>query len=99
MLFILTQHNMIKYFNIYAHKNRHYYEDFIRWVGYDSLEEAEKGISEELQSGQYFKKTIIIEVDEDYDEDNDLDDDFLESIFPETRHCDGGDVYYDLPND
>lgn len=90
---------MIKYFNIYAHKYRRFQKDFIRWVSYDSLEEAEEGISEELRSGQRFKKTIIIEVDEDFDDDYDLNDGFFNERFPNTQHCDCGDVYYDIPND
>lgn len=89
---------MIKYFNVYAHKYRQFQEDFIRWVSYDSLEEAKEGISEECRSGQCFKKTIIIEVDDYFDDDEDLDDDFFEETFPNTRHCDGGDVCYDIPN-
>lgn len=96
---IKTLYDMIRYINIFTRKYRLYQEDFIRWVSYDSLEEAEEGISEELQSGQYFKKTIIIEVDEDYDEENDLEDDFFEEKFPNTRHCNVGAVYYDIPND
>lgn len=98
MLFILIQHNMIKYFNIYAHKYRRFEEDFIRWVSYDSLEEAEEGISEECPSGQYFKKTITVEVDEDFDDDDDLEDFFFNERFPNTHHYNGGDVYYDAQN-
>lgn len=90
---------MTRYINIFTCKYRQCQEDFIRWCTYDSLKEAREKIAYECPSNYCFKKTIIIEVDEGYDGDHNLDDDIFESIFPNTRHCDSGYVYYDIPND
>lgn len=99
MMYNQTLHSIIKYFNVYTHKYRCYSVDFIRWVSYDSLERAEQGIVEECRSHLRFKKTIIIEVDEDFDDDYDLDDDFFNERFPNTQHYDGGNIEYDAQND